>query len=687
MRINSIKLKNIRSFLDQEINFNKGTTLLSGDIGSGKSTILLAICFALFGMSKGFLSGSALLRNGENEGLVKLNFTIDNSDIIIERKLKKGSSISQLPGKITINNKEELKTPIELKQMILGLLNYPKTYLTKSKDIIFYYTVFTPQEEMKSILLGDKELRLETLRKVFGIDKYSRIIENALTFSRILKERKEELKGFIQDLDKKELELDELIERNNSFKKELDPLEKELKSIFSEIKMLENSIRLVEDKLKIINETKNSIEILKANILNKELMIKRLLNDSNSLKLKIKELEKDLVSLEKINEESLKGAIINEKSLLSNLVNKKSEIIENIGKVKSNIKSSEEIIKNIKLLDNCPLCLQKVSHTHKTSIFDQQFKIIEKNKFELAILVENLSKISFEINNKDVEMQKLQSKLSESELLKLKSINLKELHERVSLINIQIKDQENEIKDLNSKDLFLSKKLESYKNIEDKSIELKLKLEGSNKIEKELLIKKQGVKSSMDNTELFIKKMEEEIKIKKQSKQKLSEILKLITFFLNSLPNIVYLIEKTSMLKLNQEFNAFFQRFFSLLINTENISVKLDHQFTPLISQNGHDTEYIHLSGGEKTAIALAYRLALNKVLNTIYSTIKTNNLIILDEPTDGFSEEQLDKLRDVLKELNTEQTIIVSHESKIESFVENIIRLEKTGHISKVYS
>ncbi|MBI4155115.1 AAA family ATPase [Candidatus Woesearchaeota archaeon] len=686
MRINSIKLKNIRSFLDQEINFNKGTTLLSGDIGSGKSTILLAICFALFGMSKGFLSGSALLRNGENEGLVKLNFTIDNNDIIIERKLKKGSSISQLPGKITINKKEELKSPIELKQTILELLNYPKTYLTKSKDIIFYYTVFTPQEEMKSILLGDKELRLETLRKVFGIDKYSKIIENALTFSRILKERKEELKGFIQDLDRKELELDELIERNKSFKKELDPLENELKSIFSEIKMLENSIKLVEGKLKIINETKNSIEVLKTNILNKELMIKRLLNDSNSLKLKIKELERDLSSLEKINEEYLKKIIVNEKSLLNNLVNKKSEVIENIGKVKSNLKSSEEIIRNIKLIDNCPLCLQKVSHTHKTSIFDQQFKIIEKNKLELAILVENLSKISLEINNKEMEIQKLQSKLSELELLKLKSINLKESHERLNLINIQIKDLENEIKDLNSKDLFLIKKLESYKNIEDEFIELKSKLDDSKKIEKELLIKEQGVKSSMDNTQLFIKKIEEEIKIKKQSKQKLSEILKLITFFSNSLPHITSLIEKTSMLKLNQEFNAFFQRFFYLLINTENISVKLDLQFTPLISQNGHDIEYINLSGGEKTAIALAYRLALNKVLNTIYSTIKTNNLIILDEPTDGFSEEQLDKLRDVLKELNTEQTIIVSHESKIESFVENVIRLEKTGHISKVH-
>ncbi len=61
------------------------------------------------------------------------------------------------------------------------------------------------------------------------------------------------------------------------------------------------------------------------------------------------------------------------------------------------------------------------------------------------------------------------------------------------------------------------------------------------------------------------------------------------------------------------------------------------------------------------------------------------NNLIILDEPTDGFSAEQLDRLRDVLDLLKIKQVIIVSHESKIESFVDNIIRINKTEHISSV--
>jgi len=83
----------------------------------------------------------------------------------------------------------------------------------------------------------------------------------------------------------------------------------------------------------------------------------------------------------------------------------------------------------------------------------------------------------------------------------------------------------------------------------------------------------------------------------------------------------------------------------------------------------------------------LSYRLALNKVINDIVAEIKTKDIIMLDEPTDGFSTEQLDKVRDVLEQLNMKQVIIVSHESKIESFVENVIRVQKQDHASVVLS
>ena len=139
------------------------------------------------------------------------------------------------------------------------------------------------------------------------------------------------------------------------------------------------------------------------------------------------------------------------------------------------------------------------------------------------------------------------------------------------------------------------------------------------------------------------------------------------------------------MLQVYHEFNELFKSWFNILIEDETISVRLDDEFTPVIEQNGYETAFENLSGGERTSVALSYRLALNKVINDIVSGIKTKDIIILDEPTEGFSFEQLDKVRDVLEQLGMKQVIIVSHESKIESFVDNVIRVGKQEHVSGI--
>ena len=119
------------------------------------------------------------------------------------------------------------------------------------------------------------------------------------------------------------------------------------------------------------------------------------------------------------------------------------------------------------------------------------------------------------------------------------------------------------------------------------------------------------------------------------------------------------------------------------MLVSDSFNVRLDDSFTPLVEQQDYEIDYAYLSGGERTAIALAYRLALNQVINSLLSKIKTKDIVILDEPTDGFSEQQLDKMRSVLEELNVAQLIIVSHEQKIEGFVENVLKLRKEAGVS----
>ena len=72
-------------------------------------------------------------------------------------------------------------------------------------------------------------------------------------------------------------------------------------------------------------------------------------------------------------------------------------------------------------------------------------------------------------------------------------------------------------------------------------------------------------------------------------------------------------------------------------------------------------------------------------VINKMIDTIQTKDILILDEPTDGFSTDQLDKLRNVLNELKLNQIIIVSHEQKMDAYVDNIIRMHKDNHVSRI--
>src|SRR3989338_4733443 len=204
MMLKSIRLRNIRSYLDEKIDFPAGTTLLSGDIGCGKSTILMAVDFALFGIRKGELSGSDLLRHGKDEGSIELELELDSKSMGIRRSLRRGSAISQESCVLVTDGVSENLTPVEIKARVLEMLGYPQELVKKNKPI-FRYTVYAPQEEMKKIL-SDEASRLDILRKIFNIDKYGTIRANARTFLTELRSMKRELEAYSKDLEAKSME-------------------------------------------------------------------------------------------------------------------------------------------------------------------------------------------------------------------------------------------------------------------------------------------------------------------------------------------------------------------------------------------------------------------------------------------------------------------------------------------------
>jgi len=114
--------------------------------------------------------------------------------------------------------------------------------------------------------------------------------------------------------------------------------------------------------------------------------------------------------------------------------------------------------------------------------------------------------------------------------------------------------------------------------------------------------------------------------------------------------------------------------------------VRVNEDFSPVIERSGYEQEYLQISGGERTSVALAYRLALNTTVQEV-AIAGESNLLILDEPTDGFSREQLFKLRDILGELKCPQVVMVSHERELEGFCDHVFRIEQTDNGSRISS
>jgi len=275
MLLKSLHLENIRSYNSLDLEFQKGKTLLSGDIGSGKTTILLAIEFALFGLIRGALSGSALLRHGKQTGRVELEFEIDNKNIKISRILKKTTTgISQDAGFIEIDGTRTDSTAVELKSKILEIIGYPEELLTKSKNLLFRYTVYTPQEEMKQILFETKEERLEKIRKLFDIDKYKKIKENASNYSKDLRSEiraNSELENEILKLKENEKEF---VEQKIQKDKQQEELELKIKDAQKNEKHQEEKLEIIKEEEKKLQELKRKQALLDLEIKNNERDIK-----------------------------------------------------------------------------------------------------------------------------------------------------------------------------------------------------------------------------------------------------------------------------------------------------------------------------------------------------------------------------------------------------------------------------
>ncbi|MDP3065546.1 MAG: SMC family ATPase [Methanobacteriaceae archaeon] len=674
MKINSLHLKNIRSYKDAKINFNEGITLFEGDIGSGKSTILMAIEFALFGL--GSEKGAALLRIGATKGHVLLEFQVDGSQFTAYRSLsKRKTAIQQDKCYINVDGTEYKLSPTEMKEKVLKILNFNEPANSRAKSLIYRYAVFTPQEEMKAIIQMSPDQRLQTLRKALRIEDYKIAMANALNVAR--------------EIDKKSVEL---TSKASNLSSNRDQLELKLQ----ECNEGQIKIKVLSDKCKRIQEKHDDLEIE----IKQYQEIKNKLSEAKGkvplIEQQIERNQQDIVKLQKTNDSAQK--------MIDENINPRIE------KYKSfelpTTKDEFELLELLKKLKNAEKYLNNHHATLEAKISD--YKAIENNRIcptcerpldpaEIKIKIEPLLSEAEELNAKVDECEKT---IQENEILLQNLKQYQEYQKDISNLETQVKEKldmissnkdsikglQNQIISDNNSLTEVNKGIKEGKKVSDTIKTLDSQKEKVNKELSSFKEKLAAKKTAVEMLNRIIIDLKGTIK-KEELLKKRGEMLQeyhiwIKEFFIPALENI----ENQVMLSINLEFNQHFQRWFLLLVDDSDKTAMVNEDFTPIVEQDGYEQEIDYLSGGEKTSVALAYRLALNSIVQKVSTGIRSD-VMILDEPTDGFSKEQLFKLREILEELECPQIILVSHEKELESFADHIFRVEKVDGISKISS
>ena len=256
MRLSSLSLRNIRSYESAELTFRDGTTLVAGDVGSGKTSLLYAIEMALFGFVE--VDPAYLVRHGAGEGEVALRLSGAGHEYEFRRRFRRrsrrGKEVFEVEA--TSYSEDGATTPYsvtELRERAISLLGFPDNPNPRAHSDLWRWAVYVPQERMREVLALPADERLETVRKALGLEQYRTAAENAHLLAsgiRRLAERDEaEAKGrdhlleesgrLAEQIESRTLELARLRAVRDERAAELQKAEADLRSRDAEVAGLE----------------------------------------------------------------------------------------------------------------------------------------------------------------------------------------------------------------------------------------------------------------------------------------------------------------------------------------------------------------------------------------------------------------------------------------------------------------
>ena len=658
--ITSVELSNFLSHRKNTINFDHGVTVLVGHNGAGKSTIMDAIIFSMFGVNRRD-SIEGLQKEGENQTYAKTSFKINGKLYHTVRKIQNGDTKAH---EITDDSGSLLaKSSKEAVEKIKEIIDLDYNDLRIASIV--------PADELTRIITEGSELR-SLIDKVMGAEKYSKL-------EKLLKEAIKDFRINLQDMHGYTYEnLVPLKQRINDAKQNKKKFDTELKKLESDLNETNQKKNELEIKIQVYKKNSDSKEEFEEKKDEFTRHVKNVIEQRRS------ECEK-----EKEKFDRCKGQF----PIASRMLENQAEMKE-IDKKISSLIEQVKLAKKLQLTDGkCPVCDTEVDqlkplfqeeHLEKekreteyklSGLRDQEEKLSgtrSKNKSSLEnaktasiILNENgisnkeqLEEIERNVGKKNNEITSFGKMLESEQFLEVSTIDSTSTDMYRSLKELQKSAKEFNQIEFDELEKQFGKKKKEYDDKKEESGKLKAILESSGRdikvltpIVEELELAKEFV-SDIDkiNSDIFSTQSKTFTGLRYSTLRKISDKA---SSYLEIL--------KTQVQRVN-----LFQ---------ERASVKIDCETVSGIRP------VKNLSSGEQVCVALAIRLSMAEIMTK--SPLK---VMILDEPTAHLDQEHCELFLDALKKLTDNlnqnknfQFIISTHQEELwaNTKIGRIYRLE----------
>jgi len=395
--INKIQLKNWRSHLDTDLEFTSGTNAILGPMGSGKSSVMNAICFGLFGTFPDLQTRKIKLDDiimnkpsVKNESQISVDFTIDDKTYTVMRVIErnKGTTYSEIREGDKLLDSPNAQRVTELVEKLLKI-NYE----------LFSRAIYSEQNGLDYFLRLSRGERMKRIDNLLMIDKFEGARSNAVTLRNRLAEKKDALQSVADIEDFKELKknlddidysLKKLNETKSNLSKEFDEKKINMKSLEKEVKELEG----IEKTLNTLNNRKNSLE---GSMKEVKHSIDNFRKDANDKTLDVSHEElKDTEKLIKKHQEELNKSRKEQEALTRNI----SENETKIGFLESKIKEIQTDISKKLELEN------KISSIEK-EFGKNLIQALEKKKEELEAIQRTNSELLTKIEQTEESLSKI----------------------------------------------------------------------------------------------------------------------------------------------------------------------------------------------------------------------------------------------------------------------------------------